>query len=50
MKRARRGSWELGLGSSLVALVIAVATLAAQQPVTSARIQASAKETQNWLT
>jgi alcohol dehydrogenase (cytochrome c) len=34
----------------LVALIAAVATLAAQQPVTSARIEASAKEPQNWLT
>jgi len=34
----------------LVALAAAVATLTAQQPVTSARIQASAKEPQNWLT
>ncbi|HZJ33879.1 MAG TPA: PQQ-dependent dehydrogenase, methanol/ethanol family [Vicinamibacterales bacterium] len=38
------------VGSVLVALAAAVATLAAQQPVTSARIQAAAKEPQNWLT
>src|SRR6188474_1002535 len=41
------GSWKLAVGSCLAA---AVATLAAQQPVTSARIQAAAKEPQNWLT
>jgi alcohol dehydrogenase (cytochrome c) len=40
----------VGVGILLVALIAAVATVAAQQPVTSARIQASAKEPQNWLT
>ena len=50
MTRSRFGSWTLAVGSVLVALAAAVATLTAQQPVTSARIQASAKEPQNWLT
>jgi len=50
MTRSRFGTWKLTVGSVLVALAAAVATLAAQQPVTSARIQAAAKEPQNWLT
>src|SRR5678815_134900 len=40
MTRSRFGTWKLTVGSVLVALAAAVATLAAQQPVTSARIQA----------
>ena len=50
MTRARLGRWTLAVGSCLVALVVAIATLAAQQPVSTARIEASAKEPQNWLT
>src|SRR5512133_3464603 len=47
MPLQRLGRWTVVVGSCLVALA---ATLHAQSAVTSERIQASAKEPQNWLT